>query len=236
MKNQTSNNLVEQALSLSGARDKLVADLQDVLNGGRTIASDIAKWQTSQSLEDCVGCLPETTRPKIVTIPPVIVDIAETVLLQLNPLSRFALWVFSKKITTTRGQFRFKLGESFVSRQFSQVCWCDSCLSREDKQKIAPSLIELCREHGISTVFLRLGGCLNQLNKYTVNHGGRRLTLVDAHSCWEVRAFKEKEKADAQQCVFFGSVADESPLSKNIWLQTSASDVKIQDIWRVFVN
>lgn len=232
MKIQAADNLIKQALSLADAKDKLVTDLRDVLNRGRTIANDIAKWQTSQSLEDCVGCLPEATRPKIIAVPPVIADIAETALLQLNPLSRFALLVFSKKITTTRGQFRFKLGEGFVSRRFSEVCWCDSCLSRGDKQKIAPALIGVCREHEITAVFLRL----SNRSESTVSHEGRRLNLFEALNCWNV--FREEEMTNAKQCVFFDSAVDESPLSKNIWITTQPgdSDTKIQDVWRMFVN
>lgn len=232
MKNQVTNHLIMQALSLAEAKDKLATDLQDVLNRGRTIADDIAKWQTTQSLEDCMTCLPEATRPKIIAFPSVIADTAETALLQLNPLSRFALWVFSKKITDTRGQFRFKLGEGFVSRRFSEVCWCDSCLSREDKQKIAPALIGVCREHKITAVFLRL----SNHSECTVSYERKRLNLFEALNCWNV--FREEEMTDAKRCVFFDSVADESPFSKNIWLTTQLrdSDTKIQDVWRMFVN
>lgn len=197
--------LIEKALSLIEKKRKLAVDLCSVLNRAQVITNEIENWRTSQSIEDCVECLPENVRPKIIPVPLGEGIKEESVLLQLNPLVKFGLWVFLKITTTTRGQFRFSLGEGIISKQFSMVCGCNSCMSQE---KVAPSLIELCCQYGITTIFLRLR---NQ-GRCTLSHEGKSLHLFEALHCWG--AFKDNEKVDAKQCVFFDSIADESFLSK----------------------
>lgn len=229
--------LLTRASDIVTMRQEYVPEFQSVLAKGQLLQKNIRECDEqirSLSFEDCLAFIPESNRPRIIKFPEG--ELADSVLLQLNPLSSFAVWIYPTKETKTQHWFRFNLN-GFPSRAFYHVCWCDSCIPKERKKTVGNQFVMLCTEHGIKNVLVRL-----KEREYDWIHGdNKKIHVFDDSLHNRYFAFKGEDPALVIQStsLAFDEREGKEMLGQHIWLTVpGSSGVKIETIPEpsIFVN
>ena len=235
MKTEEIQKLLTRASDLVAMRQEYVPEFQSVLAKGQLLQKNIrecGEQLRSLTVEECLELVPEASRPRVIKFPEG--ELANSALLQLNPLTHYAVWIFPTRITKTQGWFRFKLG-GFPSREFYEVCWCNSCLGPESKEIIKPRLVELCAKHDITKVLLRLKGS----QCYLTGKKGFKVWLAEADYNADCFPFKEEVSAQAikqsTSFVFHGRESKDE-LGQRLWISVANTSFEIEHFSDLYLS
>lgn len=194
MKNENVKKLLARASRLAAGRWAYTKKLETIIKEGKRLEESVhkcAKQIDSRTLEDCLGLIPEAIRPKVINFTEG--ELSDSTLLQLNPLTNYAIWFYParKFERECHGCFSFRLGE-FSSRSFYTVRWYNygefgdnGHRSEESKKAIGSQLTELCRDHGITRILLETeehGDCVWSERDYEIfQKNGPKPYLVELY-------------------------------------------------------